>query len=188
MIDADHVSFPFPIYSSFSALLYLVTSLVFCSLFLLCVHFPFVLSSFPFPRAYLPALALHPCFLAVLWNHHSNHAKRNAQGLADVITQSRAFMSSTAKAKTAKLSEYCVIFVFVFIWDSNPIFFWVWGATFSSLSRYFACSRCRDVSISDLETWFTPRGFHFFILVLLFHPLLTSPFLFSSFLNPNNKY
>ena len=31
---------------------------------------------------------------------------RNAQGLADVITQSRAFMSSTAKAKTAKLSMY----------------------------------------------------------------------------------
>ncbi|KAF8967234.1 PCI domain-containing protein [Flammula alnicola] len=29
--------------------------------------------------------------------------QRNAQGLADVITQSRAFMSSTAKAKTAKL-------------------------------------------------------------------------------------
>ncbi|KAF8160157.1 PCI domain-containing protein [Pholiota molesta] len=28
---------------------------------------------------------------------------KNAQGLADVITQSRAFMSSTAKAKTAKL-------------------------------------------------------------------------------------
>lgn len=30
---------------------------------------------------------------------------RNAQGLAEVITQSRAFMSSTAKAKTAKLSK-----------------------------------------------------------------------------------
>ncbi|KAF8163850.1 PCI domain-containing protein [Crassisporium funariophilum] len=29
--------------------------------------------------------------------------QKNAQGLADVITQSRAFMSSTAKAKTAKL-------------------------------------------------------------------------------------
>ncbi|PPQ85740.1 hypothetical protein CVT26_005190 [Gymnopilus dilepis] len=31
--------------------------------------------------------------------------QRNAQGLADVITQSRAFMSSTAKAKTAKLIQ-----------------------------------------------------------------------------------
>jgi 26S proteasome regulatory subunit N6 len=30
--------------------------------------------------------------------------KRNAKGLAEVITLSRAFMSSTAKAKTAKLS------------------------------------------------------------------------------------
>ena len=30
---------------------------------------------------------------------------RNASGLAEVITMSRAFMSSTAKAKTAKLSE-----------------------------------------------------------------------------------
>ena len=30
---------------------------------------------------------------------------RNANGLAEVITMSRAFMSSTAKAKTAKLSE-----------------------------------------------------------------------------------
>jgi hypothetical protein len=30
---------------------------------------------------------------------------RNPQGLADVITLSRAFMSSTAKAKTAKLSK-----------------------------------------------------------------------------------
>jgi 26S proteasome regulatory subunit N6 len=29
---------------------------------------------------------------------------RNANGLAEVITMSRAFMSSTAKAKTAKLS------------------------------------------------------------------------------------
>ncbi|KDR68658.1 hypothetical protein GALMADRAFT_256431 [Galerina marginata CBS 339.88] len=29
--------------------------------------------------------------------------QKNAQGLADIITQSRAFMSSTAKAKTAKL-------------------------------------------------------------------------------------
>lgn len=36
---------------------------------------------------------------------HSTLSFRNAQGLADVITQSRAFMSSTAKAKTAKLSE-----------------------------------------------------------------------------------
>ena len=30
---------------------------------------------------------------------------RNATGLAEVITMSRAFMSSTAKAKTAKLSK-----------------------------------------------------------------------------------
>lgn len=29
---------------------------------------------------------------------------RNAKGLSDVINMSRAFMSSTAKAKTAKLS------------------------------------------------------------------------------------
>lgn len=30
---------------------------------------------------------------------------RNAQGVAEVTTKSRAFISSTAKAKTAKLSE-----------------------------------------------------------------------------------
>lgn len=30
----------------------------------------------------------------------------NAQGVADVINKSRAFMSSTAKAKTAKLSKH----------------------------------------------------------------------------------
>jgi hypothetical protein len=29
---------------------------------------------------------------------------RNAQGLAEVVTLSRSFLSSTAKAKTAKLS------------------------------------------------------------------------------------
>ena len=41
---------------------------------------------------------------------------RNAQGLADVITQSRAFMSSTAKAKTAKLSMYsCTQFIKPFL-------------------------------------------------------------------------
>jgi len=33
------------------------------------------------------------------------HSDRNASGLAEVITMSRAFMSSTAKAKTAKLSK-----------------------------------------------------------------------------------
>jgi 26S proteasome regulatory subunit N6 len=32
---------------------------------------------------------------------------RNAQGLAEVITLSRSFMSLTAKAKTAKMSERC---------------------------------------------------------------------------------
>jgi 26S proteasome regulatory subunit N6 len=31
--------------------------------------------------------------------------RRNAKGLAEVITLSRSFMSSTAKAKTAKLSK-----------------------------------------------------------------------------------
>lgn len=34
---------------------------------------------------------------------------RNAKGLAEVITLSRSFMSSTAKAKTAKLSESCTV-------------------------------------------------------------------------------
>ena len=31
-------------------------------------------------------------------------SSRNAQGLAEVVTLSRSFLSSTAKAKTAKLS------------------------------------------------------------------------------------
>lgn len=34
----------------------------------------------------------------------TNTTARNGKGLAEVITLSRAFMSSTAKAKTAKLS------------------------------------------------------------------------------------
>jgi len=34
----------------------------------------------------------------------TNTTVRNGKGLAEVITLSRAFMSSTAKAKTAKLS------------------------------------------------------------------------------------
>jgi len=33
------------------------------------------------------------------------HLNRDADGLAEVITMSRAFMFSTAKAKTAKLSQ-----------------------------------------------------------------------------------
>ena len=32
-------------------------------------------------------------------------ANRNAKGVAEVITLSRSFVSTTAKAKTAKLSE-----------------------------------------------------------------------------------
>jgi hypothetical protein len=36
----------------------------------------------------------------------TKHLYRNAKSLAEVITLSRAFMSSTAKAKTAKLSVY----------------------------------------------------------------------------------
>jgi 26S proteasome regulatory subunit N6 len=35
--------------------------------------------------------------------------RRNAKGLAEVITLSRSFMSSTAKAKTAKLSMCSVV-------------------------------------------------------------------------------
>jgi len=146
---------------------------------------------FPWPRAQLPALALHPCFIAVLrtndlCRHHSNHANRNAQGLADVITQSRAFMSSTAKAKTAKLSEYCVIFVFFFVLDSNPICFGCGGATVPSLSRHLACSRCRRVYFGFGNLHQAEASF-LFILILL-HPLLISPFLFLSFPSPNNKY
>ena len=34
------------------------------------------------------------------------YSDRDANGLAEVITMSRAFMSSTAKAKTAKLSVF----------------------------------------------------------------------------------
>ena len=45
-------------------------------------------------------------FIRSLGIYSPNQSHRNAQGLADVITQSRAFMSSTAKAKTAKLSVY----------------------------------------------------------------------------------
>jgi len=86
-----------------------------------------MLSSFPLPRAYLPALAPLLCFLAVLWHYHSNHANRNAQGLADVITQSRAFMSSTAKAKTAKLSEYYINLRLHFDLGFEFNLFWVWG-------------------------------------------------------------
>lgn len=46
--------------------------------------------------------------------------QKNAQGLADVITQSRAFMSSTAKAKTAKLIRTLLDF-FSSIPNSRPI-------------------------------------------------------------------
>ena len=38
------------------------------------------------------------------------YSDRDANGLAEVITMSRAFMSSTAKAKTAKLSVLLLLF------------------------------------------------------------------------------
>ena len=45
----------------------------------------------------------------------------NAQGVADVINQSRSFMSSTAKAKTAKLSVYLQTFFLSALADCHPV-------------------------------------------------------------------
>lgn len=44
---------------------------------------------------------------------------RNAAGVAEVITLSRSFMSSTAKAKTAKLSRYMISQAYIDTSDST---------------------------------------------------------------------
>ena len=59
--------------------------------------------------------------------------RRNAKGLAEVITLSRSFMSSTAKAKTAKLSK----FYFVSCWHGSMAQFLTKRRLVRTLLNYF---------------------------------------------------
>lgn len=67
-------------------------------------------------------LTLRPCLsLRLLSTRACLPSLSNAEGLADVIKRSRTFMSSTAKAKTAKLSAFLAGGLAVVTRASSPL-------------------------------------------------------------------